>query len=147
MKIVLVAEVAGLGKPGEVEEVSPGYARNYLFPNQLALPATPDAVQNWEARKKAQEKRQAQARQGLEAVAQRLGEMVLTIQAKKGAGERLYGSITSAHIAQGLASQGIEIDRRKIDLPQPIKTIGSHTVVVKVGPGLADQLQVKIEGA
>src|SRR3972149_11594555 len=112
MKIVLVAEVAGLGKPGEVEEVSPGYARNYLFPNQLALPATPDAVQNWEARKKAQEKRQAQARQGLEAVAQRLGGMVLGLPAQKGAGGRLYGSITSAHIAQGAGRPGIGRGRR-----------------------------------
>jgi len=145
MKVVFLSDVAGIGQAGQVKEVAEGFARNYLLPGGLALPATPDVVQNWEERKKAQVRRQAREREGLVALAQRLEGIEMKLVAKTGGGRKLYGSITSADIAAELSRQGIELDRRQIELTGPIKELGQHLVVVKLAPGISAQLRVNVE--
>ena len=147
MKVVFLSDVAGVGQAGEVKDVAEGFARNRLLPRGLALPATPDVVKNWEERKKGQGRRQAREREGLEALAKRLDGMEIRLVAKTGGGQKLYGSITSADIAAELSRQGIELDRRQIELPGPIKELGQHLVAVKLAPGLSAQLRVNVEAS
>jgi large subunit ribosomal protein L9 len=147
MKVVFLSDLPGVGQAGQVKEVAEGFARNYLLPRGLALPATPDLVKNWEERKKTEVRRQAREKGSLVALAQRLEGMEMKLVAKAGAGQKLYGSITSADIAAELSRQGIELDRRQIELPGPIKELGQHLVVVKLAPGLSAQLQVNVEAS
>jgi len=147
MKVVFLSDVPGVGQAGQVKEIAEGFARNYLLPQGLALPATPDVVKNWEERKKGEVRRQARERGGLEALAQRLEGMEIKLVAKTGGGQKLYGSITSADIAGELSRQGIKLDRRQIELPGHIKELGQHLVVVRLAPGLSAQLRVSVEAS
>jgi len=147
MKVVFLSDVAGVGQAGQVKEIAEGFARNYLLPRGLALPATPDVVKNWEERKKGEVRRQARERGSLEALAQRLEGIEIKLVAKTGGGQKLYGSITSADIARELSHQGIELDRRQIELPGPIKELGQHLAVVRLAPGLSAQLRVSVEAS
>ena len=145
MKVVLIRDTSGLGQAGDVKEVRKGYARNYLLPQGLALPATPSNLKTWEERRKAVERQQAQIEAELNALAQKLEGVSLKIKAKVGAEGRLYGSITSAHIADELRHQGIEIDRKRIELPQPLRDLGSYEVTVRLGGGLTPKVKVMVE--
>lgn len=134
-----------MASAGEVKPVAPGYARNYLVPKGLAVVATPASLKTWEDRRRAEEKR-AQARQEhLNQMWQRLKEMTLTLKAKTGGKERLYGALTAGHIAAELERQGIAVDRRAIELSRPIRRLGEHMVLVHLAPGMEAQLKVVVE--
>jgi large subunit ribosomal protein L9 len=136
--------VDNLGRRGEVVKVADGYARNFLLPRKLALPAT-EANKKWiEREKKIAEARDHEERGAAEAIATRLTVLEVTIAKKVGENDQLYGSVTNADIAEVLAKKGFEIDRRKILLPDPIKTLGEHTVPVKLHRDVTAQLRVTV---
>ena len=144
MEVILRDHVEHLGKRGEIVKVADGYARNFLLPRKLALPAT-DANKKWvERERKIAEARDVEERSAADAIASRLNALELTITRKTGENDQLYGSVTNADIADLLASKGFEIDRRKILLPDPIKTLGDNTVPVKLHRDVTAQLRVKV---
>src|SRR5437763_15701360 len=141
MKVILLQDVEGLGKAGDLKDVANGYARNYLLPRPLAAVPTPPLVANRQQRIAAEQRKlEKQADQNRQQ-AERLDQISLTFKARAGREGRLYGSITSQDIAAGLRdAEGIIIDRRMIDLPEPIRRVGTFIVPVK----LAQKLQPKI---
>jgi large subunit ribosomal protein L9 len=144
MEVILRDHVEHLGDRGEIVKVADGYARNYLLPRKLALPATP-ANRNWVAReRKIVEAKEAEARDAAQAVADRLTALDITITRKVGENYQLYGSVTNADIAEVLAAQGFELDRRKILLPDPLKSLGEFTVPVKLHRDVTAQLKVVV---
>ncbi len=137
MKVVLMADVEHLGRKGDVKEVADGYARNYLVPRRLAVPATKAQLNQIQAQSAAQARREERAQAEHRTLAQRIDATEVTVQARVGEQGRLYGSVTSADIAEQLSrALGVAIDRRTIDLPEPIKQAGSHKVRVKIGRGI-----------
>ncbi len=147
MKVLLAQDVEKLGKAGEVKEVSGGYGRNFLLPKGLAMLATKGQVKQAEERLAAQQKRLQAARKDAEALAARIGGQTLRFTARVGELDRLYGSITSGDIAEKLKAQtGVEVDRRKIDLDEPIKRIGIYPIKVQLVAGLEPMINVVVEG-
>ncbi len=147
MKVLLAQDVEKLGKAGEVKEVSGGYGRNFLLPKGLAVLATKGQVKQAEERLAAQQKRLQAARKDAEALAARIGGQTLRFTARVGELDRLYGSITSGDIAEKLKAQtGVEVDRRKIDLDEPIKRIGIYPIKVDLATGLEPLINVVVEG-
>jgi large subunit ribosomal protein L9 len=145
MKIILLQDVDGLGKAGDLKEVANGYARNYLLPRRLAAGATPALVANRTQRIATEQRRQAKLADENRQQAERLSEVSLTFKAKVGSQGRLYGSITSQDIASALRdSEKITIDRRMIDLPEPIRSVGTFTVPVKVATRLEPKITVNV---
>src|SRR5262245_23051738 len=128
MKIVLREDVDKLGDRGQVVNVSPGYARNFLFPKSLAFPATPGNMRQIELRKKVWIVREAKEAEDANRLAARIGEIKLVVAKKVGEHETLYGSVTSQEIADLLKAQGVEVDRRKIQLQEPIRALGTFDV-------------------
>ena len=145
MKVILLQDVEGLGKVGELKNVANGYARNYLLPKKMAAGATPQLLANYQQRIAAQQRKiEKQAEQNRQQ-ADRLGQVTLTFKARVGGQGRLYGSITSQDIAAGLReSEGIQIDRRMIDLPDPIRALGTYHVPVKIAQKLAPEITVNV---
>ncbi|HXZ03237.1 MAG TPA: 50S ribosomal protein L9 [Ktedonobacteraceae bacterium] len=145
MKVILLQDVEGLGKVGELKNVANGYARNYLLPKKMAAGATPQLLANYQQRIAAQQRKiEKQAEQNRQQ-ADRLGQVSLTFKARVGGQGRLYGSITSQDIAAGLReSEGIQIDRRMIDLPDPIRALGTYHVPVKIAQKLAPEITVNV---
>ena len=144
MEVILRDHVDNLGRRGEVVKVADGYARNYLLPRKLALPAT-EANKKWiERERKIAEARDQEERGAADAIASRLTVLELTIAKKVGENDQLYGSVTNADIAEVLAKKGFEVDRRKILLPDPIKSLGEHTVPVKLHRDVTAQLKVTV---
>ena len=144
MEVILRDHVENLGKRGEIVKVADGYARNFLLPRKLALPAT-DANKKWvERERKIAETRDAEERGAAGAIATRLMALDLTITRKVGENDQLYGSVTNADIAELLVKKGFEIDRRKILLPDPIKALGETTVPVKLHREVTAQLRVTV---
>jgi large subunit ribosomal protein L9 len=147
MKVLLTQSVDKLGSAGEVKEVSGGYGRNYLIPKGFAVLATRGQIKQAEERTAAVHKREQAARRDAEALAARIGGQTLRFTAKVGELDRLYGSITSGDIAEKLAAQtGLEIDRRKIDLDEPLKRIGIYPIKVRLMAGLEPLVNVVVEG-
>ena len=147
MKVLLVQDVEKLGKTGEVKDVSGGYGRNYLLPKGFAVLATKGQVKQADERNAAQQKRQQVARKDAEALAARIAGQTLRFTARVGELDRLYGSITSADIAEKLRLQtGVEVDRRKIDLDEPIKRIGIYPIKIQLMSGLDPLVNVVVEG-
>src|SRR5579859_6633705 len=145
MKVILLQDVENLGKAGDLKEVANGYARNYLLPRQLAAGATPSLVANRQQRIAAEQRKLEKQGEQNRQQAERLGQVVLTFRARVGREGRLYGSITSQDIAAGLRdAEGIVIDRRMIDLPDPIRTVGTFTVPVKVAQKLTPKITVNV---
>ena len=144
MEVILRDHVENLGERGEIVKVADGYARNFLLPRNLALPATEGNKMRVQRERKITESREAEERQGAEAMAVRLNALDLTVSRKVGENNHLYGSVTNADIAELLAQKGFEIDRRKILLPDPIKTLGDNTVPVKLHRDVTAQLRVKV---
>ncbi len=132
MEVILLESVPALGEPGATVRVKPGYARNFLFPRKLALPATESNRRVFQERQRLAEKRDRQAREAAEAVAKRLESASVTIAVQVGEEDRLYGSVGAADIARALADQGFEIDRRQIQLEEPIRQLGVYTVEAKL---------------
>jgi large subunit ribosomal protein L9 len=149
MEVILRDHVEKLGKRGEIVKVSDGYARNYLLPRKLALPATDGNKKHVERERKIMETREAEEKSQAEAIASRLSTIDITIARRVGETEQLYGSVTAADIAEFLKTKGFEIDRRKLILPEPIKTVGEHDVPLKLHREVTAPLKVKVvkEGA
>jgi large subunit ribosomal protein L9 len=144
MEVILRDHVEHLGRRGEIVKVADGYARNFLLPRKLALPAT-DANRKWvERERKIAEVRDQEERGAAEAIAARLAALDLTITRKVGENDQLYGSVTNADIADLLAKKGFELDRRKILLPDPIKALGESTVPVKLHRDVTAQIKVTV---
>ncbi len=148
MKVILLADVKGKGKKGQMIEVSDGYARNYMLPRKLATEATADAVNTMRMNDKATQERQAKERAEALETSKKLREMTLTVTAKGGGTGRLFGAVTNQEIAEALKKNtGIVIDKRKIVIDEPIKNVGTYTVKCKLGYEIVGQLTVKIEEA
>lgn len=144
MKVIFLQDVKGQGKKGEIKEVAEGYARNYLLPRGLAQLATAGATKNLEQMKAAEEKRKARELQEAQALAERLSKMKLVIKAKAGESGRLFGAITSKQIAEALEKEKVKIDRRKIELDEPIRSLGVTQVQVRLYPEVKGTLNVHI---
>ena len=149
MEVILRDHVENVGKRGEVVKVADGYARNFLLPRKLALPATEGNRKHVERERKIMEGREAEEKSQAEAIASRLSTVDITIARRVGETEQLYGSVTASDIAEFLKTKGFEIDRRKLILPEPIKTIGEHDVPLKLHREVTAPLKVKVvkEGA
>jgi len=149
MEVILRDHVEKLGKRGEIVKVSDGYARNYLLPRKLALPATEGNRKHVERERKKMEVRESEEKGQAEAIAARLAAIDITIARRVGETEQLYGSVTSADITEFLKEKGFDVDRRKLILPEPIKTIGEHDVPLKLHREVTVPLKVKVvkEGA
>ena len=148
MKVILLQDVKGQGKKGQLLDVSDGYARNFLLPRKLAQEATADNINTMKMNDKAaQEKRQKEREQAL-ALSKVLKEMTLVVMAKGGGAGRLFGSVTNAEIADALEKQHkIQLDKRKIVLKEPIKNVGTYTVTCKLGYEVNADLTVEIKEA
>lgn len=145
MKVILLQDIEGLGKAGDLKEVANGYARNYLVPRQLAAGATASLIANRDQRIATEKRRQEKQAELNRTLAERLGQIALTFKAKSGTQGRLYGSITSQDIASALRdAEDISIDRRMIDLSEPIRTLGTFTVPVKISTGVEPKITVNV---
>ncbi len=145
MKVILLQDVDGLGKVGDLKDVANGYARNFLLPKKLAAGATPQLLTNYQQRIAAEQRKIEKQNDQNRQQAERLGQVTLTFKARVGGQGRLYGSITSQDIAAGLReSEGIQIDRRMIDLPDPIRALGTYHVPVKIAQKLAPEITVNV---
>ena len=145
MKVILLQDVDGLGKAGDLKDVANGYARNYLLPRQLAAGATPALLANHQQRVAAQQRKLDKQAQTNRQQAERLSQVTLTFKARVGRQGRLYGSITSQDIAAGLReAEGIIVDRRMIDLPNPIRTVGTVMVPVKIAQKVEPKITVNV---
>ena len=147
MKVILLQDVKGKGKKGQMIEVSDGYARNFMLPKKLAQEATADAINTMRMNDKATQERIAREKAEALATSKKLREMTVVVTAKGGGAGRLFGSVTNAEIADALAKQGIKLDKRKIVIADPIKTVGTYTVTCKLGYEISAPLSVKIEEA
>jgi large subunit ribosomal protein L9 len=144
MEVILREHVDNLGRRGDVVKVAEGYARNYLLPRKLALAVTDANKRQIDREKKVAEAKDAEDRAQAEAVAQRLTAAEVEIARRVGENQTLYGSVTSADIAQVLQARGIEIDKRRIQLPEPLKALGETTVPVKIHRDVTAQVRVKV---
>ena len=146
MKVILLQDVKGKGKKGQMLEISDGYARNFLLPKKLAIEATPDAINTMRMNDKAAAEKAAKERAEAVEISRQLREMTVVVTAKGGGAGKLFGSVTSQEIADALkAKSGIVIDKRKIVLSDPIKNVGTYTVQCKLGYEITAPLTVKIE--
>lgn len=144
MKIVLTQDRDALGLEGDIVDVANGYARNYLIPKGIALEANKQNIKLMEMQKKKIEAKRFKAREDAEKVKEKMADVVITISQKAGEMNKLYGSVTSMDIAGQLEKQGIAIDRRKIALDKPIKTLGEFDVPVKLYPEVTGSIKVVV---
>ena len=147
MKVILLQDVKGQGKKGQLIEVSDGYARNFMLPRKLAIEATADAMNTKKMNDKATAERIAKEKAEALATANKLREMTLTVTAKGGGAGRLFGAVTNQEIANALEKAGIKLDKRKIIISDTIKNVGTYTVTCKLGYEINAPLTVKIEEA
>ena len=145
MKVILLQDVKGKGKKGQMLEVSDGYARNFMLPKKMAIEATPDAINTMKMNDKATQERIAKEKAEALATSKKLREMTVIVKAKGGGAGRLFGSVTNAEIADALAKQGVKLDKRKIVLNETIKNVGTYTATCKLGYEISAPLTVKIE--
>ncbi len=147
MKLILTQEVSGLGAPGDVVEVKAGYGRNYLVPRSLAMPWTRGSEQQIEMIKRGRAAREIRSLDDAREAAARLAGLRVRLQTRAGSGGRLFGSISTADIAAAVKSAGgPELDRRKIEIQNPIKTVGSHRVGVRLHPEVSATLDIEVTG-
>ena len=144
MKIVLLTDIEKLGQAGDMITVKDGYARNFLVPSGMAVRADPKNLRQLEAQRKAAEAKNLRELRTHKALASRLSKCTLTTRVKVGEEDKMFGAVTSADIAEMLAKQEIEIDRRTIDLPEPIKALGIYTVPVKIHADVEAHVTVKV---
>jgi len=145
MKVILLQDVKGKGKKGQMIEVSDGYARNFMLPKKLAIEATPDAINTMKMNDKATQERIAREKAEALEVSKKLRAMTLVVKAKGGGAGRLFGAVTNAEIASALEKQGVKLDKRKIVLNETIKNVGTYTATCKLGYEINAPLTVKIE--
>jgi large subunit ribosomal protein L9 len=144
MKIILLDDVPKLGRRGEVRDVSDGYARNFLLPQRLALLASPGNLKNLENIRAGQASRAARLRADAEAQARAIEALTCTETRQASDEGRLFGSVGRADLAAFLARQGVEVERRRIDLDEPIKALGEYTVPIRLHPEVTAQLKVVV---
>ena len=144
MEVILREHVDNLGRRGDVVKVTPGYARNYLLPRKLALAVNENNKRQIEREKKLAEARDMEEKAAADAVAARLAALEIEIARRVGENDTLYGSVTSADIAQGLHAKGFEIDKRKIVLAEPLKALGETTVPVKIHRDVTAHVKVRV---
>ncbi len=148
MKVILLQDVKGKGKKGQMLEISDGYARNFLLPKKMAIEATPDAINTMRMNVMSAAEKAAKERAEALEISKRLREMTVTVTAKGGGAGKLFGAVTSQEIADALKAQsGITLDKRKIVMSDPIKNVGTYTVQCKLGYEITAPLSVKIEEA
>ena len=148
MKVILLQDVKGKGKKGQLLEVSDGYARNFMLPRKIAIEATPDAVNTMKMNDKATQERIAREKAEAMEISKTLRGLTVVVKAKGGGAGRLFGSITNQEIADALKAQsGINLDKRKIVLADTIKSVGTYTATCKLGYEITAPLTVKIEEA
>ena len=144
IEVILKEHVEHLGRRGEIVKVADGYARNYLFPRKLALAVTAENKRTIERERAKADAKEAEELKGAQAIAAELQNVEVSIARRVGEHDTLYGSVTTGDIADALAARNVEIDRRKIQLADPLKTLGEHTVPVKVHRDLTVDLKVRI---
>jgi large subunit ribosomal protein L9 len=144
MEVILRDHVDNVGRRGEVVKVADGYARNYLLPRKLALPATPGNLKQIERERVKLDAKEAEEKSGAEAIAARMVGVAIVITRRVGETEALYGSVTSADIAEALAKLGHETDKRKLGLREPIKKLGEYSIPLKLHREVIVQLPVKV---
>lgn len=145
MKVIFIKDVKGQGKKGQVKEVSEGYATNFLLPRGLARPATDGNMKTLENQAAAEQRRKEEEKAEAQALGKKLDELTVTLKAKSGEGGRLFGAITSKQVAETLASaHGISLDKRKIEMNEPIRHLGVTQVTVKLHPEVKATLKVQV---
>ena len=145
MKVIFMKDVPNVGKAGQIKDVADGYGKNYLLPHKLAMPARAGDIKNVEAQIKARARVAANSEAEMKALAGELENKEIIIKAKVGQQDRLYGSITSADIAAGLESSlKAIVDKRKIELAEPIRTVGSYEVPIKLGKDITTKIKVTV---
>ena len=148
MKVILLQDVKGKGKKGQMLEVSDGYARNFMLPKKIAIEATPAAINTMRMNDKAAAEKAAKERAEAMEISKKLRELTVTVTAKGGGAGKLFGSVTNQEIADALkATTGITLDKRKIVIADPIKNVGTYTVTCKLGYEISAPLTVKIQEA
>jgi large subunit ribosomal protein L9 len=145
VKVILTNDVEALGKSGELKDVTDGYARNFLIPRKMAVPAAGGAFRAWQHDIASREDKRKKERAEAEIAAQRIGSTTLTMGVKVGEGGKLYGSITAKEIAEALARRGIVVDRHKVDLDEPLKMLGTYKVAIKVLSGMTPEVTIVVE--
>lgn len=146
MQVLLLKDVKRLGRAGEIRKVADGYARNYLIPRGLAIVATPGAIRRTDVQKSIEMEREERVRTDSEALADRLSEITLSFQVKASDKGRLYGSVTSADIAEEVERQtGHPVDKRKVVLDEPIRLLGTHKVPIRLLSGVVPEVSVLVE--
>ena len=144
MKVVLLREVEGVGKPGDIVNVAPGYARNFLIPREMAVPGTEGRLADANKRIANIAKREAGKRTDAEGLATRMNAIHVKIKAKVGEGTRLYGSVTNKDIQEALQKAGISIDRRKIELKEHVRSLGTFQVPVRLHKDLVGTFTLEV---
>ena len=145
MKVILQQDVSGQGKRGDLVSVSDGYARNYLMPRKLAVEATPDALNEYTQREKSKADRLAKEKEAAKAAAEKLKTCNVILEAKAGTGGRLFGAVTNAEIAAALKAQfGVEMDKKSLVMPEPIKNHGVYQLKCKLGYEVSALLKVEV---
>jgi len=145
VKVILTKDVDKVGKSGEMKVVADGYATNYLIPHKLAVPASGGAYRAYQHDIASREEKRKREREEAEIAATRIGSTTLTMGVKVGEGGKLYGSINNQDIAEALGRRGITVDRHKIDLDQPIKSLGTYKVAIKVFGGMTPEVTIVVE--
>jgi large subunit ribosomal protein L9 len=145
VKVILTSDVAKIGKSGELKDVADGYARNFLFPQKLAVPAAGGAYRAWQHDIASREEKRQRERGEAEIAATRISSTTLTMGVKVGEGGKLYGSITAQDIADALGRRGITVDKHKVELEHPLKALGTYKVAIKVYAGMTPEVTVIVE--
>lgn len=146
MEIILIEDVKSLGKKGEIVKVNDGYARNFILPKKLGLEATPKNLNDLKLQKAAEAKRAQEILEEAQALAKEIGEKSITLRIKTGEGGRTFGSVSTKEIAAALKEQlKLDIDKKKLVLPEPLKNIGTFTVPIKLHPKVTAELKVKVD--
>lgn len=144
MKVILKDEVKNMGNMGQIVEVADGYARNYLVPRGLAVEANTKNIKSLEHQKRVIQEKSKKIRNQAQELSNKMTTMSLVIKAKAGEEGKLFGSVTTMDIAESLKNEGLEIDKKKISLDEPIKRLGSYTVNIKVHPEVTTQVNLQV---
>ncbi len=147
MKVILQTDVKGMGKRGEIVNTSDGYARNYLFPRKLAIEADKQNLNEWSAKKSSEAHKKELEKQKAIKIKEKIEKEVLTVKVKAGENGKTFGSITSKEISENIEKEFKEtVDKKKINITEPIKTVGRHTVELRLFEGVTAKLQVNVVG-
>ncbi len=144
MQVILKEDVTNLGKKGELKDVAPGYARNHLIPRNLAVEATPQRLREWEKNREQIEEQSRHKEEEARAQAAELSKLELEFYMPSGEGGRLFGSVTPSDVAEKLVKNGFKIDKKRIDISDPIKSLGNYLVSIRLYPGVKADLKVKV---